>query len=352
MRSETFPDRVKGRGHMAPDPAFFHWLLFLSSVGVTKRVGTGNQRVILRGFCCCFVCVLCFFLIFAVNFVKLHICFLLALPHNVNSFHSVESLSLWLTHVKRGCQGVSLSSLVLICVCFLEPLGRAGWWDVGGLGRSKRRERVSAAKFCLTQQKQNNCTDRTAQQHAALCPPVTSNPPKPTTHPHPPLHRLSSSLTHWTCPRSCMHLRRLASNSPSATATPAAQPRDAETVHLGSLALRTSFLLHLHLRRHYPHYDMRVWQRMLAFESYMNIWFSEQFCPFFNFQWSSVLLNASQFHECFFFSTLWKWRTLRGYLQSIVLISCMYCMGFLYKKKMRLFRLWPQSSALTMAKYR
>uniref|UniRef100_A0A8P4KNH3 Caveolin-1 n=1 Tax=Dicentrarchus labrax TaxID=13489 RepID=A0A8P4KNH3_DICLA len=62
-RGETFPElgggclEVKGRGHMAPDSAFFHQLFFLSSVGVTKRVGTGNQRVILRGFCC-FVCVL------------------------------------------------------------------------------------------------------------------------------------------------------------------------------------------------------------------------------------------------------------------------------------------------------
>lgn len=55
-RGGTFPDlggvclEVKGLGHMAPGHALFHQLFFLFSVGVTKRVGTGNQRAVLRGF--------------------------------------------------------------------------------------------------------------------------------------------------------------------------------------------------------------------------------------------------------------------------------------------------------------
>lgn len=80
-RSETFPElggaclEVNGRGRMAPDPAFFLQLFFLSS-GVTKRVGTGNSRVNLRGFSCHFVF---FFFNFVHQETKLHFCFLLFL---------------------------------------------------------------------------------------------------------------------------------------------------------------------------------------------------------------------------------------------------------------------------------
>lgn len=64
MRGETFPERGGGYlevwcGHMAPHPAFFHQLFFLSTVGITKWVGTGNQRVIFPlVFVVVFVCVL------------------------------------------------------------------------------------------------------------------------------------------------------------------------------------------------------------------------------------------------------------------------------------------------------
>lgn len=75
---------------------------------------------------------------------------------------------------------------------FLEQ-GQDGWWGGGGrggLGRSKQRERVSAAKFYLTQQQQNDRTNSTATPLSLTL--MTSNPPKPTptpphAHPH-PLH--------------------------------------------------------------------------------------------------------------------------------------------------------------------
>lgn len=233
---------------MAPDSAFFYQLFFLSSV--TKRVGTGNQRVILRGdlllFCLCFSF---FFLFLTVNFVKqateLRICFLSVFPHDVNSFHSYRFCGeLWLIHVKRGCQGVSLSSLTLFSVCVLEPLGGTGWLDVGV------REVKAERKHERCQILSDSATKQTTPQQHSITPPSAPRdlqpPPKPATHP-PSSPGFTSSLTHWTCPRSCMHLCRLASNSPSATATPATQPYNAEMICVSAHSL-CAFLLHLKLK--------------------------------------------------------------------------------------------------------
>lgn len=242
MRCETFPElggdclEVKGRGHMAPDIAFFHQLFVSLQCWCIQRGGHRKSKGHFPGFllfCSSSLSFFCYFFFnfLTVNFVKqaiqLHICFLLVLPHDVNSFHSYHVCGELITLIdscEEGMSGcITVFSRAFLCVCVFVFFGAVGAGQDGGLLRSKQRERVSSAKFYLTQRKQNNHTSRTAQQHLSL-PPLPPTPhdlqPTKTNHPIPsPFTRLSSSLTHWTCPCSCMHLRRLASNSPSATAT-------------------------------------------------------------------------------------------------------------------------------------
>lgn len=122
----------------------------------------------------CFV----LFLFLTVNFVKqatkLHIRFLLVLPHDVNSFHSYRFCGELITlndPCKEGMSGcITVFSRAYFFV-FLEPLGGAGWLDIG-VRKVKAERRVSAAKFYLTQQKQK--TTPRAKQHSgnpSLCPP-------------------------------------------------------------------------------------------------------------------------------------------------------------------------------------
>lgn len=113
-----------------------------------------------------------------------------------------------------------------------------------GEGGQSREKAWALPNSIWLSNKTNNPT--TAQHHPSLCPPWPPTPTK-TSHPPPPSPGFSSSLTHWTCPRSCMHLCRLASNSPSATATPATQPYNAEMICVSAHSL-CAFLLHLKLK--------------------------------------------------------------------------------------------------------
>lgn len=263
MRCETFPElggdclEVKGRGHMAPDIAFFHQLFVSLQCWCIQRGGHRKSKGHFPGFllfCSSSLSFFCYFFFnfLTVNFVKqaiqLHICFLLVLPHDVNSFHSYHVCGELITLIdscEEGMSGcITVFSRAFLCVCVFVFFGAVGAGQDGGLLRSKQRERVSSAKFYLTQRKQNNHTSRTAQQHLSLPPlPPTPHDLQPTKNqpPHPlPLHpafQQSDTL-----------------NLPLFLHAPTSPCQQLAVRHRHALCI--SFLLHLH--HHYPHNDMSV----------------------------------------------------------------------------------------------
>lgn len=148
------------------------------------------------------------------------------------------------------CCNLSRSCLFFGAIGQSRIVGRGGG-DAGvayvQTGRTSERCQILSDSA-----KKNNHTDPAAQKHPSLCPTRPLKWP-----PTPPLFALlSSSLTHWTCPRFCMYLHRHASSSPSTA--PVTQP-DWSYLHLRSLALYTSFLLRLCLKWIFSSLTENVW---------------------------------------------------------------------------------------------
>lgn len=144
---------------------------------------------------------------------------------------------------------------------------RGGCW--GCIGSNRENEWALPNSVWLSKKEQPHGASST--EAPLPLPHMPSNPLK--WPPTPPLFALlSSSLTHWTCPRFCMYLHRHASSSPSTA--PVTQP-DWSYLHLRSLALYTSFLLRLCLKWIFSSLTENVWilQNLILFFTLLLVFF-------------------------------------------------------------------------------
>lgn len=169
-----------------------------------------------------------------------------------------------------GCITVFSRAYLCLFVCFFWSrwAGQDGL-DVG-MGRSERRESVSAAKFCLTQRKQNNPTSQTAERHSSLCPPwpPTHQNQPPTTPPPPPPSPGFPAVWH-TEPAlvpACTCVASPATRRPPPPHRLMMQEWSASQ-RLSSLALCISFLLHLHYPHNYMCVTENVWELFFLYSS-------------------------------------------------------------------------------------
>lgn len=175
---------VKGRGHTAPRPRLsFHQLFIFSPVSVWAQgiKGSFSRVFVVVLFVCC--CLLLFFSSFLTVSNQLRVCPLLVLRHDVHSFHSRRFRGDLITLVERGCQGVSLSSLALIPVCFrvFGAVGQDRKLDVGCLGsrRSKRREKSERCQILSDSAKTKQSHKPKHHSDTPPSPPLPFHPASP-----------------------------------------------------------------------------------------------------------------------------------------------------------------------------